>query len=130
KQFWGTSTGADRYRRGMYIYLWRSSPYPFLKTFDMPDAVVACTRRARSNTPLQALTLANEQASLEVARGFARRLLDERAVGDRDRTLRACRQALARTPTDGELVRLLQYLESQRTQFAADAEAAAQLAPE
>ena len=44
KKNWPENTGADRFRRGMYTYFWRSSPYPFLPTFDAPDANTACTR--------------------------------------------------------------------------------------
>ena len=129
KKFWGESQGADRYRRGLYTYLWRSSPYPFLKTFDVPDAVVACTRRPRSNTPLQALTLANDHAFYEIAQGYAAELISQPAVGDRARVERAFRQALVRKPNDHELVRLLEYLESQRNSFAADPDAASAVAP-
>ena len=74
-KYWGENKNADRFRRGMYTYFWRSSPYPFLKTFDAPDANVACTRRARSNTPLQALALANDLAFFEIAQGFASQML-------------------------------------------------------
>ena len=76
------SDGPDRYRRGLYTFFWRSAPHPGLTVFDAPDATAACTRRNRSNTPLQALTLLNDQAFFEVrprpgrprpARGRARR---------------------------------------------------------
>ncbi len=130
KKFWGENKNEDRYRRGMYTYLWRSSPYPFLKTFDVPDAVVACTRRARSNTPLQSLTLANDRAFYEMAQGFAAKLLAQPAAGDRARAECAFRQALVRKPTDSELVRLLEYLESQRTEFVSDRAAALEVAPQ
>ncbi|MEX0677860.1 MAG: PSD1 and planctomycete cytochrome C domain-containing protein [Pirellulales bacterium] len=129
KKFWGENKDADRYRRGMYIYLWRSSPYPFLKTFDVPDAVVACTCRARSNTPLQALALANDRAFFEFAQGFAARLLEEDAADDRERIGLACRRALARGPSDSELASLLEYLQSQRAHFAASLKDAADVAP-
>ncbi len=93
-KFWGESSGGDRHRRGMYTYLWRSSPYPFLKTFDVPDAVVACTRRPRSNTPLQSLTLANDRAFFEFAQGLATRLLAQPAADDQERVRRAFRLTL------------------------------------
>ena len=57
---WVESTGPDRYRRGLYTWFQRTSPYPMLMTFDAPDSNVTCTRRDRSNTPLQALTLLND----------------------------------------------------------------------
>ena len=77
KKAWPESQGADRYRRGMYIYFWRSSPYPMLPTFDAPEGNTTCTRRARSNTPLQALTLANDRVFVEIAEALAARILRE-----------------------------------------------------
>ena len=59
---WPTSTGPDRYRRSLYTFFMRSAPYPMLTTFDAPNFNQTCTRRARSNTPLQSLTMANDQA--------------------------------------------------------------------
>ena len=63
---WVASEGPDRYRRGMYTYFWRSSPHPGLMVFDAPDSTTSCTRRNRSNTPLQALTLLNDQGLLRI----------------------------------------------------------------
>ena len=53
---WQAETGPNRYRRGLYTFFWRATPNPFLTTFDAPGGVQTCTRRFRSNTPLQALT--------------------------------------------------------------------------
>ena len=97
-KFWGENQGAERFRRGMYTYFWRSSPYPFLRTFDAPDAVVACTRRPRSNTPLQALTMANDPAFYEIAQGFAARLLRQEQGGPMARVRAAFRAALRASP--------------------------------
>ncbi len=116
-KFWGENKDSDRYRRGMYTYFWRSSPYPFLKTFDAPDAVVACTRRPRSNTPLQALTLANDRAFYEIAQGFASRLMAEPAAGDNQRIRTAFRRCLTREPTAEELSSLGEYFAAQRKRF-------------
>ncbi len=116
-KFWGENKDSDRYRRGMYTYFWRSSPYPFLKTFDAPDAVVACTRRPRSNTPLQALTLANDRAFYEIAQGFASRLMAEPAVDDNQRIRTAFRRCLTREPTAEEMSSLAEYFASQRKRF-------------
>jgi len=128
-KFWGENKDADRYRRGMYTYFWRSSPYPFLKTFDAPDAVVACTRRARSNTPLQALTIANDRAFFEIAQGFAASLLVSPAAEDETRLRLAFARALVRQPTSAELATLTDYLHTQRASFAMQSAEAAQVAP-
>jgi hypothetical protein len=128
KKFWGESKGEDRYRRGMYTYLWRSSPYPFLKTFDAPDATVACTRRPRSNTPLQALTLANDRAFFEIAQGFAAELLEAPAENDEARLRLGFRRALSREPAAEELSALGQYLQAERGRFAESAKEAGEVA--
>jgi len=74
---WIESEGADRYRRGLYTWFQRTSPYPTLMTFDAPDSNLTCTRRERSNTPLQALTLLNDVVFVESAQALGRRILQE-----------------------------------------------------
>ncbi|HZN57366.1 MAG TPA: DUF1549 and DUF1553 domain-containing protein, partial [Planctomycetota bacterium] len=128
QKYWGESQGADRYRRGMYTYFWRSSPYPVLTVFDAPDATTACTRRVRSNTPLQALTLANDPSFFEMAQSLALRVLREAAHDDAARVCRLFQCCLARAPGDREAERLLALVNSQRRSFGAavsDAQAAA-----
>src|SRR5438094_383159 len=95
---WHAATGPDRFRRGLYTYFWRSAPHPGLVVFDAPDATSACTRRNRSNTPLQALTLANDQAFFEIAQGLATRVLKEARPTDSERLRYAFRLCLAREP--------------------------------
>ncbi len=116
-KYWGENKDSDRFRRGMYTFFWRSSPYPFLKTFDAPDANVACTRRARSNTPLQALTLANDRAFFEIAQGFAARMLAEPAENDNARIAAAFRRCFAREPSSTELTDLREFFDSQCKRF-------------
>ena len=71
---WDLSKEADRYRRGMYTFFKRTSPHPNLITFDCPDANLTCVDRNRSNTPLQALVVLNNESFAEAARRLARRL--------------------------------------------------------
>jgi len=100
---WPTSKGEDRYRRGMYTYYWRSTPHPFLKVLDAPDGITSCTRRDRANTPLQALTLLNDEAAVEAAQALAARVLTEAAQSSTDARVRyAFRLALAREPSGDE----------------------------
>ena len=127
KKPWIPATGNDRFRRGMYTYLWRSSPYPAMTVFDFPDANVACTRRTRSNTPLQSLTLANDQTFVEFAQGLARRVLLEAQGDDTARMIAAFRWCCGRDPVPAELQRLLKLLEEQRATFTT--EAAQKIAP-
>ena len=112
KRDWKASTGADRYRRGLYTHYWRATPHPALAVFDAPDAFSACTRRLRSNTPLQALTLLNDQQFYELAQGLAARVLREVPGSDDARLERAFRLCLARQPTSAEQKRLLDLLKT------------------
>jgi len=115
---WPTSKGADRYRRGLYTFFMRSAPYPMLTTFDTPRFNTTCTRRVRSNTPLQSLTLANDETMLESARVLGRRLIDE-ASADSDRIELAYQLCFARDPSRREAERLLAFVKSQRADFLA-----------
>lgn len=125
---WPESQGDDRYRRGLYTYFWRSSPYPMLPTFDAPDANGTCTRRSRSNTPLQALTLANDASFLELARGFSNRILREASEYDDARLTFAFEAALARKPGATERTVLLGYLKHQQAYFESTPDAAESIA--
>jgi hypothetical protein len=126
---WTASQGGDRYRRGLYTHIWRSAPHPALAAFDAPDAAATCTRRNRSTTPLQALTLLNDQAFVEMARGLAARVLRAPAADDRTRIRAAFRAAVGRVPVAEETARLERFLREQEASFrAAPAEARALLA--
>lgn len=129
KKPWKTATDRNRYRKAMYTQLWRSSLYPAMTVFDFPDANVACTRRIRSNTPLQSLTLANDLTFVEFARGLALRLLASPAGDDSRRLILACELCLSREPTSIELARLRNFLQQQRSRFAADEKSAAAFGP-
>lgn len=74
---WKASQGDDRYRRAIYTFVYRATPPPSLNVFDAPDGFSTCTRRSRSNTPLQALTLLNDQAFLEFAAALEKRIESE-----------------------------------------------------
>jgi hypothetical protein len=108
---WQESEGEDRYRRGMYIFFQRTVPYPMLMTFDAPNANTTCTRRDRSNTPLQALTLWNDPVFFDCARALAGRVMNHATVETRlERAFELC---LARSPSAAEAARLKQFYEDQ-----------------
>lgn len=114
---WKTSKGGDRYRRGLYTYFQRSAPYPGLIVFDAPNANSTCTKRVRSNTPLQALTLLNDQSYLELAAGLAGRILRESPKTRKDRVAYAFQICLSRPPTDWEAGKVEAYVEQQLQEF-------------
>ena len=125
---WPTDAGADRYRRALYTFYFRSAPYPLFTTFDAPDFQSVCTRRLRSNTPLQALTLANDPAFTELAQGLAYRLAIELPGDPRvrldDRIRLGGLLCLSRSPSDKELRVLREYALRQLDDLSHDADAA------
>jgi hypothetical protein len=99
KREWKVSKGEDRYRRGLYTFTYRVTPPPALSVFDAPDGLSTCTRRNRSNTPLQALTLLNDPAFVECADALAARI-------EREGLAAAFRRCTSRAPSPAELATL------------------------
>ena len=124
RSVWETSKGEDRYRRGLYTFWKRSVPYPSMSVFDAPSADVACTRRARSNSPLQALTTLNDATFVEAAQALALRIWRQGGADDRARLRYGFRLCTGRLPDEFELARLLALLEKQRGRFAGETAAA------
>lgn len=104
KHAWNVSTGEDRYRRGCYTFLFRATPPPAMNVFDGPDGYSACTRRIRSNTPLQALTLLNDATSVEFA-GALEQIIKTEGIAT------SFRRCTSRAPSPEELA-VLQSLDS------------------
>ncbi|MGH9837872.1 MAG: DUF1553 domain-containing protein, partial [Blastocatellia bacterium] len=92
---WREEKGENRYRRAIYTHRYRSVPYPVLQAFDAPGGDVSCVRRARSNTPLQALATLNEALFVESARALALKTLQEGGATDAARLRFAFRRVLA-----------------------------------
>ena len=115
---WNEAQGADRYRRGLYTFRYRSVPYPFLMAFDAPNGDFSCVRRTRSNTPLQALMTLNETLAMECAQGLAARTLADGGKSDDERITFAFRRVLSRPPTDDERAELKGLLERQTQRIA------------
>jgi mono/diheme cytochrome c family protein len=114
---WKESAGDDRYRRALYTFRYRSVPYPMLEVFDSPNGDTSCVRRARSNTPLQALTLLNEPMALESARALAEQALLHGGNTDEQRLNYAFRRCLARKPEPQETAELLAFVHKETGRF-------------
>jgi hypothetical protein len=110
---WKNSEGPDKYRRGLYTFFQRTVPYPMLMTFDAPDSNVACTRRERSNTPLQALTLLNDPVFFECAQATGRSVAALAESDTKEKVRQLFTRCLSRPPTQGELDRLAHFHEVQ-----------------
>ncbi|MDP7020573.1 MAG: PSD1 and planctomycete cytochrome C domain-containing protein [Pirellulaceae bacterium] len=125
---WNVSQADDRYRRGLYTFWRRTTPYPTFIIFDAPDRSQCIVARARTNTPLQALATMNDPQFVEAAREFARRILQSEASDDVARLRAAFRTAVAREPSAAEQKVLSRLLAVQREHYSAEQEAANGLA--
>jgi hypothetical protein len=132
---WEASQGEDRYRRGLYTFLQRTSPFGQSVIFDLPSVNRPCARRERSNTPLQALNLLNDPVFFEAAQGLARRVesyaLSRLRAGE-GASLEDCidygfKLCFARTPSQEERSRLKIYLEEQVKILERDPDASSKL---
>ena len=104
KRVWSVSKGEDRYRRGLYTFIYRASPPPSLTVFDAPEGFNSCTRRIRSNTPLQALTLMNDSSFFEFATALEK-------IIQKDGLETAFKRCTSRAPKPDELA-VLKKLDS------------------
>ena len=103
---WIESKGEDKYRRGIYTFSRRTAPYPLFVMFDAPSHELTCTRRPRTNTPLQALATLNDPQFVEAAGALARRMVAEAGPDLADRLTLGFRLCTARRPSPAELERL------------------------
>jgi hypothetical protein len=114
---WSEETGPNRYRRAIYTFRRRSTPYPMLTNFDTPNGDFSCVRRVRSNTPLQALTTLNETLFMECARNLALVTLKEGGADEAARLTWAFRRCVSRAPTSDEQRVLLALLSKEQSKF-------------
>ncbi|MFO0911269.1 MAG: DUF1549 and DUF1553 domain-containing protein, partial [Isosphaeraceae bacterium] len=126
-QVYEQSHGRDLYRRTMYTFWKRTSPPPALATFDAPDRETCTVRRARTNTPLQALVLLNDPTYVEAARKLAERVMTEAGPEIDARIERAFRLCTARRPSARELGVLREVLSTDLARFKAEPAAARKL---
>ncbi len=122
---WIESEGEDRYRRSLYTFLRRTSPYPSFMTFDATSREYCTVRRVRTNTPLQALTLLNDMATFEAARALGERMRREADAGTTAaRVAHGVRLVLGRDPKPAETARLVAYYDEELRHYLAQPDAA------
>lgn len=124
---WQASAGEDKYRRGIYTTWRRSNPYPSMSAFDAPNREVCTIRRARTNTPLQALVTLNDPVYIEAAQALARTMAKS-GTTTTDHIRAGFQQCTSRPPSDSELADLTKLFNNARERFAKDVEKARKLA--
>jgi hypothetical protein len=124
---WTTSEGEDRYRRAVYTYWKRTSGYPSFITFDAPPRDICVARRMATNTPLQALVTLNDPAFIELAQGFAERMLSA-ADSPRSRISAGYQLATGRSTPQETLHALVRLYEESLAAFDANRDEARRLA--
>ena len=122
---WNTSKGEDAYRRGMYTFFKRTSPYPNLISFDCPDSNTSRLQRDISNTPLQALVTLNNRVFVEASQALTQRVLDKGGETDHEKLSYAMQKVLVRHPSENEIQRFKDLLTSSREYYATNPEDAA-----
>ena len=115
---WQASDGEDRYRRSLYTFHKRTTPFALLQTFDAPSGEACVVRREAGTTPLQALTLLNDVLVVDAARALGELLAAEQG-SDRQRLQVACQRCLTRPPDDREATTLLEFVATQRARLVA-----------
>jgi hypothetical protein len=123
---WQTSPGDDRYRRALYTFWRRTSPYPSMTTFDAGSGEVCLIRRIRTDTPLQALVTLNDPAFFEAAGALGRKIYEAGPAAVNE----GFECVLARPPSKAERGHLLKLFDSARLEFEKNPAAAEDLLKE
>jgi mono/diheme cytochrome c family protein len=127
---WATSKGADRYRRGLYVFWRRTVPYPSMATFDATSRETCTVRRIRTNTPLQAFVTLNDPVYVECAQALARRIVKERGATAEERARFGLRLCLCRPPRAEQVKQVMELFQTEHAHYRKDAKAALALATE
>ncbi len=123
---WKVSEGEQRYRRAIYTFMRRSSPYPSFIAFDMTSRETCTVRRTRTNTPLAALVTLNDPVYLEAAQALARTVATE--LDDAKAVRSMLERALGREARANEVAQLVTLVAGERTRYETHAELAATFA--
>lgn len=126
-RYYKQDKGDGLYRRSLYTFLKRTAPPPFMTSFDAPNREQSCSRRGRSNTPLQALQLMNDIQHVEAARQFATRIIKEGGTSVEDRLTWAWRTIISRAPDADEVRIATEALSEHKNRYAGDKKAAIEL---
>ena len=119
--------GDSLYRRSLYTFVKRTSPHPFMTTFDAPNRDVCTVQRENTNTPLQALVLLNDPQFIEAARALAERMQEEGGGQLQDQIQYAFRLVTGRRPKPKEIALFEELYHKQVQRFRDDPKSADEL---
>ncbi|MBB3205962.1 hypothetical protein FHS27_001770 [Rhodopirellula rubra] len=108
--------GDELYRRSLYTYWKRTLSPPNMALLDTADREWCSVKPRQTNTPLQSLTLLNDETFAEAARKFGELILS-RSTNDDERIAYAFHRLLGRAPTDDEASILTDAFASYRDTF-------------
>ena len=123
-----TSTGEDRYRRGLYTFWRRTTPYPSMSAFDAPSREQCTIRRIHTSTPIQALVTLNDPVYIEAAQALARRIMKEGGATSQDRATWALTLCLARPASPEQVKSIVDLYTQEVATYRKDAAAATAMA--
>jgi hypothetical protein len=101
---WEQSQGEDQYRRSIYTYWKRTSPYPSMVNFDGTAREVCLTRRIRTNTPLQALTILNDSTYWDLSVKLAKGIMEDKNADIRQKISKAYEMATGQPITPQKVI--------------------------
>jgi hypothetical protein len=116
--------GPALYRRSMYTYRKRMASPPSLDAFDAPVRDVVCTRRQRTDTPLQALVTMDDVQWVEAARALAQRVILEGGRKPEQRLNLMSEIVLSHDPSSQMSTVLEESLKKMQAHYAVDPKAA------
>jgi len=119
--------GDALYRRSLYTYWKRMAMPPDMDAFDAPTRDTACTRRQRTDTPLQALVTMNDPQWVEASRALAQRLIEQGGKRPEQRIKYLSDLVLSHDPSPQMESVLQQSLNQMQQHYAADPAAARDL---
>ena len=120
---WETKTDSDKYRRGLYTFWRRVSPYPSMIAFDSPSREICVSRRISTNTPLQALVTLNDPVYIEAAEALAQRMEAEGGQKPAEQISYGYELAMLQPPSAEKLEALMAFYEKAKASYAKDLEA-------
>ncbi|MFT5523154.1 MAG: hypothetical protein ACI9HK_001098 [Pirellulaceae bacterium] len=129
---WRAPEGAEKYRRSVYAWVQRTSPYPMFSIFDGADSNISCTRSRRSNTPLQSLVMMNNPLIGECATGLSVKLREKFGHAKTDEEvdealIYAFKSCVSRSPGQEELEDLRRLYRAYYDQLYSDPAAALEI---